>query len=71
MSQKAETPMTADTEPSVIKASVSAFLKPFQIVTTPIAERVAGWLKRKPQLHVRLHTLTALWCRANENVTPG
>jgi hypothetical protein len=62
--------MTTGTEPGVIKAFISAFLKPFEIVATPIAERVASWLKRKPRLHVHFHPLTALWCLANENLQP-
>jgi hypothetical protein len=47
------TPTGAET--GLIKTVISALLKPFEIVITPIAERVAGWLKRKPRLHVHFH----------------
>jgi hypothetical protein len=57
-------------ETGLIKTVISALLKPFEIVTTPIAERVAGWLKRKPRLYVHFHPLTAVWCLANQNKQP-
>lgn len=44
----------------MIKTVMGALLKPFEIVVTPIAERVAGWLKRKPRLHVHYQPLTAV-----------
>ena len=57
-------------ETGLIKAVISAFIKPFEIVVTPVAERVASWLKRKPRLHVHFHPLVCMWCLANENVDP-
>jgi hypothetical protein len=57
-------------ETGLIKAVISAFIKPFEIVITPVAERVASWLKRKPRLHVHFHPLTSFWCIANEKVEP-
>lgn len=61
---------TTGAEAGLIKTVVGALLKPFEIVITPISERIASWLKRKPRLHVHFHPLTAVWCLANEKVSP-
>jgi len=61
---------TTGAEAGLLKTIVGALLKPFEIVVTPVAERVAGWLKRKPRLHVHFHPLTSIWCLANENTDP-
>jgi len=62
--------MPSGAETGLIKSIVGAVLKPFEIVVTPIAERMAGWMKRKPRLHVNFYPLAAVWCLANENVQP-
>jgi hypothetical protein len=55
----------------ILKTIVSTLLKPFEIITTPIAERIAIWLKRKPNLHLFFHPRTCVWCVAHEGQKDG
>lgn len=63
--------MPTGAESGLVKTVVGALLKPFEIVITPISERIASRLKRKPRLHVQFHPLTAVWCLAHEKVDPA
>lgn len=54
-------------EPGLLKAVVAVLSKPFGIIATPIAERIAARLERKPRLNVRFRPLTCLWCIAQSD----
>jgi len=62
--------MTTGVETGFIKSVVETLLKPFAIITTPIAERIASWLKRKPKLHVNFHPIACVWCIAKNREEP-
>jgi hypothetical protein len=49
-------------EASLLKTIVDALLKPFAVISTPLAERIASWFKRKPKLYANFHPGTCLWC---------
>lgn len=53
-----------------IKTIAEALKKPIELISTPIAEHIAAWLKRKPQLHVHFRPYTCFWCIAKEGQIP-
>lgn len=52
--------MTTGTDPGIVKSVVETVLKPFTIIFTPIAERIARVLKRKPKLHIYVLPVTSI-----------
>lgn len=56
-------------EPGIVKAVIGALSKPFELIITPIAERIGAWLRRKPRLHIHFLPLNCYWNIATQGDT--
>jgi hypothetical protein len=50
---------------------VEPFMRPINVVSQAISDRLEHWLSRKPKLYIRLRPQTAMWCLAFQGEETG